>query len=121
MSGKRPISPDDLRDEIQPAEEETGSEDLRGLPPQADRRATAADPDRMIREIKGMLVGDDYEYARDTLEGILKTIERTKIVTENQWRAVDNIAAKPTNREQWHHRERDRSPRGRYRREYYDR
>ena len=40
---------------------------------------------------------DLYEYAEDTLLGILDTIETTGKVTEGQKRAVKNIQNKPSN------------------------
>lgn len=51
--------------------------------------------EKFIAQVKGMLVGDEYEYAEDTLRGILTTVERTGRVSEGQERAVGNIAANP--------------------------
>lgn len=93
MAGWKKINPADLRDDP-PVEEGK----LTPTDRQADysfARLSAADPDRFIREIKGMLVGDEYEYAEQTLRGILQTVEHTRVVTQGQWTAVDNIAGRP--------------------------
>lgn len=101
MPGWKKINPADLRDDP-PAgdfdfENNTGSKAC-PLPRQADHSSPPVDVDRFIREIKGMLVGDEYEYAEETLRGILKTIEATRDVTWGQYTAIENIAAKPNRR-----------------------
>lgn len=60
-----------------------------------DRILPGIDPERVIREIKGMLVGDEYHYAEVTLRGILETIEKTEHVTSGQWQAIENIINAP--------------------------
>src|SRR5204863_9532800 len=52
----------------------------------------------LARRIRGMLVGDEFEYAEETLSGILATLEETGRCTSRQVDAVDNIAAKPRRR-----------------------
>jgi hypothetical protein len=52
--------------------------------------------EKMVQKIKGMLVGVEYEYAGGTLRGILASVERTRIVTDGQERAVGNIADNPS-------------------------
>lgn len=47
--------------------------------------------ERVIREIKGMLVGTEYLYAEGTLRGILVEIERTESVTSGQWETIERI------------------------------
>ena len=51
--------------------------------------------EKLVRRIKGMLVGDEYEYASDTLRGILDTVQKTRRVTNGQERAVLNIEENP--------------------------
>lgn len=63
--------------------------------------------ERVIREIKGMLVGVEYSYAEITLRGILETIERTEAVTQGQWDAIERILNTP-------HRENSRRGHRRY-------
>lgn len=46
---------------------------------------------RMVNKIDSMLLDPDFQFARDTLEDIQRTIQRTDAVTEGQERAVDNI------------------------------
>lgn len=80
---------DDLRDDTTPE----------ALPPSA--AVVAAQDDAVYRfeqQIRGMLVGDDYLYAEDTLRGILDTVTRTGRVSDNQRRAVQRIDDKPTQR-----------------------
>jgi len=48
---------------------------------------------RFLEEIEDMLASGAYTWARDTLEGIQETVERTTSVTPGQRQAVDNIAA----------------------------
>lgn len=47
--------------------------------------------ERVIREIKGMLVGTEYLYAEGTLRGILAEVERTEHVTSGQWETIERI------------------------------
>lgn len=47
--------------------------------------------EQVIREIKGMIVGDQFEWCEATLRGILREIERTQSVTTAQWQAVERI------------------------------
>lgn len=58
-----------------------------------------------IATIKGMLVGDEYAWAEETLRGMLYTAERRGIITDRMKEAVQRIADKPT-------RGRDRGRRG---------
>lgn len=51
--------------------------------------------EQFVAKIKGMLVGDEYDYADATLRGILGTVERRQLVTEAQRQAVENISARP--------------------------
>ena len=76
---KPPFDPDSIKDEP----ELSG-----GRLPQP-----VVDVDKFIMEIKGMLVGDEYEYAEETLRGVLKTVERSRQVTSDQARAIDNVAS----------------------------
>lgn len=74
-------------------------------------------------EIKGMLVGTDYEYADAMLRGILETVQRTQVVTSNQRNAVANIAAKPARRRGRDYQEVDRGgfgERGKMKRRWED-
>jgi hypothetical protein len=48
---------------------------------------------QFLEEIEDMLGSGSYAWARDTLEGIQETVERTTRVSEAQRKAVDNIAA----------------------------
>lgn len=64
----------------------------------ADHFARTADRtplDQFVSRIKGMLVGDEYLYAEETLRGILETVQQRGIVTEGQRAAIDRIAEKP--------------------------
>ena len=64
----------------------------------AEPAATSGDRfeyEKFLTEIKGMLVGDQYEYAEDTLRGIMATVERTQMVTPNQRHAIENIQEHP--------------------------
>ena len=67
----------------------------------ADVRIPDDEPVKFIRRIKGMLVGDDYQYAEYTLRGILDTIEKTGRVTEGQSRAILNIENNPNTGGSW--------------------
>lgn len=51
--------------------------------------------EKLASEIKGMLVGCEYEYAEMTLRGILETVTRTRQVTEGQRNAVERIKDNP--------------------------
>lgn len=67
----------------------------------AEPAATSGDRfdyEKALSRIKGMLVGDQHEYAEHTLRGIMTTIERTHVVTPGQLEAIDNIEAKPSRR-----------------------
>jgi hypothetical protein len=44
-----------------------------------------------LRELEDMIDDGRYQWAEDTLEGIRETVERTRTVTDNQKRAVENI------------------------------
>ncbi|MHB9144684.1 MAG: hypothetical protein ACYC5Y_05035 [Symbiobacteriia bacterium] len=44
-----------------------------------------------VAQIKDMLDSGDYEWAEDTLEGILEWVERNRHVTDRQKEAVQNI------------------------------
>lgn len=57
-------------------------------------------PERVIREIKGMLVGDDFHSVEATLRGILETIEKTQYVTQGQWDAIEKMMERPKNKRQ---------------------
>lgn len=61
----------------------------------ADKVLPGISAERVIREIKGMLVGDEYHYAEGTLRGILETIEKTETVTQGQWDAIERIMDAP--------------------------
>jgi hypothetical protein len=61
----------------------------------ADHILPGISAERVIREIKGMLVGDEYLYAEGTLRGILQTIEKTETVTQGQWDAIEHIMDAP--------------------------
>lgn len=61
----------------------------------ASKILSGISPERVIREIKGMLVDPEYFHAETTLRGILATIEKTEHVTQNQWDAIEHIAAAP--------------------------
>lgn len=50
---------------------------------------------KFIAQVKGMLVGDEYAYAEDTLRGMLATAERRGIVTDRMRDAVAKIADNP--------------------------
>lgn len=82
------LNPDDLADTPEPS----ASDRL------ADR-GEQSDLQKFVSLIKGMLVGDDYEYASDTLRGILETVQTKQIMTDGQRRAVANIEAKPSRRD----------------------
>lgn len=60
---------------------------LPGMPNPRDERQ-AAD---LISRIDDMLQEGRYEWAADTLSGIMETVEKTGRATEGQIRAVDNI------------------------------
>lgn len=77
---REPLDPNSLRSERPDTYARTGD-----LTPA--QKLTAA--------IKGMLVGDEYEYAAGILKGILKTIAETGVVTPGQQTAVSNIADRP--------------------------
>lgn len=65
---------------------------------ETDHHARTGDPlphERFVREIKGMLVGDEYLYAEDTLRGILATVQRTHQVSDRQRQAIQNIQDHP--------------------------
>ncbi len=67
------------------------SKSLLGVAP-AQRKEIDREAVEAVRRINDMLdEGWRYEWAADTLTGILETIERTGRVTENQTRAIDNI------------------------------
>ena len=79
---RQPLDPSLLRSE--PAELEAQ------LPQElTDRR-------QFIAKVKGMLVGVEYEWAEDTLRGMLYTAERRGIITDRMKDAVQRIADKPT-------------------------
>ena len=61
-------------------------------PTKADEQA-AAHAEHFLSRISDMLESDQFEWARDTLEGIYKTVEERETVTAAQARAVENIAA----------------------------
>ena len=44
-----------------------------------------------INLIDDMLLDEDYEFATNTLEGILKDIKRKNRITDKQEKAVNNI------------------------------
>jgi len=75
-----------LRDEVTPPER---------LP--WDQRIPDESAQALTRRIKGMLCGDEYIYAEETLRGILATVDRTQRCTAGQVRAVDNIQQNPYN------------------------
>lgn len=60
--------------------------------PAGDNTPPASDPIRFAQRIKAMLLDPMYQYASDTLEGILESVEAKHYVTEGQLRAVNNIA-----------------------------
>ena len=61
----------------------------RPLPPDA----RDAEWYQFCSEIDDLILGDDYAWALDTLEGIRASVEEYKSVTEGQRRAVENIQA----------------------------
>lgn len=69
------------------------------LPTQQDHSVPPVDWQKFVREIKSMLVGDQYEYAEETLRGILMTVEQTERVTWGQYNAIDNISSHPGRRQ----------------------
>lgn len=76
------LNPDDLRDE--PVNEHYA-------------RTNDFQPwEKAAQKIRGMLVGSEYEYARNTLEGMLDTITSRQIVTERQSDAIQRIQDKPS-------------------------
>lgn len=63
-----------------------GADDVSGDPFGDERQS---DWYRFLREIEDLL--PDRQWAAETLEGIQETVERTRVVTEGQRRAVENI------------------------------
>lgn len=73
---------------------------------QARNHHDLTEAQKFIAAVKGMLVsGEEYDWAGDTLRGILSTAEKRGIVTQAMRDAVQRIADKPT-------RGRDRGRRG---------
>ena len=87
---KKPFDPSTLRDEVTDPNLTPGRF---GAP--IDVRAPNVDPEKVVREIKGMLVGSDYLYAEGTLRSILAWIEEHGYVTARQVQAIDHIADAP--------------------------
>lgn len=46
---------------------------------------------RTVNQIDAMLLDPDFQFARDTLESISATIQRTNAVTAGQCEAIENI------------------------------
>ncbi len=46
---------------------------------------------RLANKIEAMLLDERYQYAEDTLSGILETVRERKQVTDAQAQAVENI------------------------------
>lgn len=105
MGNEDPPDPADEERRIRMASDKDIDARLASLPniryPESGRMpAAATTPDESVvdfqRRIRGMLVGgDEYEFAEDTLRGILKTVTESNRVTLGQINAVDNIAANP--------------------------
>lgn len=51
------------------------------------------DWDLLKEQIEAMLESGKFDWASDTLEGILETVEVQEHSTDGQQKAVDNIAA----------------------------
>jgi hypothetical protein len=49
------------------------------------------DPDDFLYTLDEMLEDERFSFASETLEGIKKTVTRTRVVTEGQASAVKNI------------------------------
>lgn len=96
MAKWKKINPEDLTDLAGLRDEETD----RPFATAADRILSGISAERVIREIKGLLVGDDYLWAEATLRGILESIERTEAVTQGQWDTIERIVEKRQDRRQ---------------------
>lgn len=56
---------------------------------------------QLVSEIDDMLNSEDYTWATDTLEGIKKTVESRRDVTEGQRKAIANIQGARARRDGW--------------------
>ncbi len=54
-----------------------------------------SEADEWRDRIMNMLDDEDYEYATDTLNGILEWVENNGSITDKQKQAIENIQAKP--------------------------
>lgn len=47
--------------------------------------------DRFVQRLKAMRLDATFDYAADTIDGIMETVEATKRVTDAQQQAINNI------------------------------
>ncbi len=80
------LSLEQLRGKLRPGEGPKESAAI--LEPPA---RSVVDPDGFLAMIEMMREQREYDFADDTLRGIYDTVEKTKIVTEGQHRAVLKI------------------------------
>ncbi len=59
--------------------------------PKPEKPTSVTEPWAFIDRLETMANDDDYAWARDTIEGIYATVNRTGLVTAGQLRAIDNI------------------------------
>lgn len=58
---------------------------------QRDARETARDLEDFLDDLEVMSEDSRYNFAMDTIAGIHQTVERTRVVTDGQRRAIRNI------------------------------
>lgn len=75
------LDPALLRDEISDAPHKTAANNI----------LVGISVEKIIQEIKGMIVGDQFQWCEATLREILREIERTASVTQAQWRRIERL------------------------------
>lgn len=71
--------------------EDLDDDDGPDMEPAAPTSDEIREAQEFLQDLEDLVESDRCEYARDTLEGIYETVQRTSRVTPGQRRAVENI------------------------------